>query len=95
MNEKIPEGPSVVIDLGLSHYYAQVLTIPVIIISNMPHRIKRRYFRVDNLWELLYPINQVTWQKANAESDVNVKFDVFLKVFFIIMTLIFQPKQYI
>ena len=82
-------------DLGLSHYYAQVLTIPVKIISHMPQRIKERYFRADNLWKLLYPLNQVTWQKAYVESDVNAKFDVFLDVFFIIMTLLFQPKHYI
>jgi len=41
MNEKNPDGPSVVMDLGLSHHYAQVLTIPVTIISNIPHRNKR------------------------------------------------------
>jgi hypothetical protein len=36
MNEKNPEEPSIVMDLGLSHQYAQVITIPVKIISNMP-----------------------------------------------------------
>jgi len=38
MNEKSPEGLSVIMDLGLSHHYAQVLTIPVKIISNMTNR---------------------------------------------------------
>jgi len=41
MNEKNPDGPSVVMDLGLSQHYAQALTIPVKIISNIPHRNKR------------------------------------------------------
>jgi len=44
MNEKNPEGPSVVMGLGLSHHYAQVLTIPVIITSNMLHNNKRKIF---------------------------------------------------
>ena len=90
MNEKNPDGPSVVMDLGLSHYYAQVLTIPVKIISNMPHRNKKRHFREDKVWEFLYLINQATWQKAYVESDVNTKFDAFLDVLFIIMTLFRQ-----
>jgi len=34
MNEKNPEGPSVVMDLRLTHQYAQVLIIPVYIFSN-------------------------------------------------------------
>jgi len=57
--------------------------------------IKERYFREDKVWEFLYLINEVTWQKACVESHVNAKFDVFLDAFFIIMTLIFLPKQYI
>jgi len=41
MNQKTPDRPSIVMDLGLSHHYAQVLTVPVTIISNIPHRNKR------------------------------------------------------
>jgi len=41
LNEKNPEGPSVVMDLGLSPHCAQVLTISVKIISNISHRNKR------------------------------------------------------
>jgi len=44
MNEKNPEVSSVVMVLGLSHHYAQVLTIPVTIISNMLDRNKRKIF---------------------------------------------------
>jgi len=43
-NEKNPEGPSVLMDLGLSHHYPQVLTIPVTIISSMLHRNTRKIF---------------------------------------------------
>jgi len=57
--------------------------------------IKERYFREHKIWEFLYLINQVTWQKAYVESVVNAKFDVILDVFFIIMTLLILPKQYI
>ena len=57
--------------------------------------MKERYFREDKIWEFLYVINQVTWQKAYVESDVNAKFNVFLGVFFIIMMLLFLPKQFI
>ena len=51
MNEKNHDGPSVVMDLGLSHHYAQVITIPVKIFSNMPKRNKGRHFREDKVWE--------------------------------------------
>jgi len=44
MNEKNPEGPSIVMDLGLSHHYARVLTTPAKIISNMLHTHKRKTF---------------------------------------------------
>jgi len=45
MNEKkYHNGPSVVMDLGLSQHYAQVLTIPVKISSNMLHRNKRKKY---------------------------------------------------
>jgi len=67
MNEKNHDGPSVVMDLGLSHHYAQVLTIPVKIFSYMPHRNKGRHFREDMVLEFLYLINQITWQKAYVE----------------------------
>jgi len=40
---KSPDGPSVVMDLGFFHHCAQVLTIPVKIISNIPHRKKRDF----------------------------------------------------
>jgi len=43
MKQKNPEGPSVVMDLGLSEQYAQVLTIAVKIISNMPQRTERTF----------------------------------------------------
>jgi hypothetical protein len=41
MNEKNPEGLSVLMDLGLSDHYAQMLNIPGKIFSNMPQRIER------------------------------------------------------
>jgi hypothetical protein len=44
MNEKNSLGPSVIMDLGLSHHYAQVLTIAVKRLSNMPHRIEIKIF---------------------------------------------------
>ena len=43
MNKKNPEGHSVVMDLGLSPHYAQVLTVSVKFISNIPHRNKRDF----------------------------------------------------
>jgi len=46
------------------------------------------------VWEL-YPLNQVTWQRAYVESDVNAKSEVFLDFFIIMMTLLFLPRQYI
>jgi len=33
--------------------------------------------------------------KSMGKSDVNAKFDVFLDIYFIIMTLLFLPEQYI
>ena len=75
--KKYHNGLSVVMDLGLSQHYAQVLTIPVKTSSNMLHRNKERNFREDKACEFLYLINQVTWQKVSVESDVNAKFDVF------------------
>ena len=54
--------------------------------------IKERYFREDKVWEFLYLINQVTWQKAYVESDVNTKFDVFLDVFFHYYDTTFSAK---
>ena len=54
--------------------------------------IKERYFREDKVWEFLYVINQVTWQKAYVESGVNAKFDVFLDVFFYYYDTTFSAK---
>jgi hypothetical protein len=42
MNEKNPEGPSVVLHLEISHHYAQVPIIAVKIISNMLYRNKKK-----------------------------------------------------
>jgi hypothetical protein len=44
MKKKYHDGPSVVMDLGLSQHYAQVRTIPVKISSNMLHGNKRKTF---------------------------------------------------
>jgi hypothetical protein len=44
MNEKNPLQSLVIMDLGLSLHYAQVLTIAVELLSNMPHRTKRKTF---------------------------------------------------
>jgi len=41
MNQKSPDRPSAAMHLRLSHHYAQVLTVPVTIISNIPHRNER------------------------------------------------------
>jgi len=79
MNEKTPDRPSAVIDLGLSHHYVQVLKISVIY-----HTEIKRHFREDKVWEFLYLINQVTWQTAYVESDVKAKSDVSLDVFLLL-----------
>jgi hypothetical protein len=42
MNVKNPDGLSIIMDLGLSHQYAQVLSVPLKIFSNMTHKIARR-----------------------------------------------------
>jgi len=44
INEKNPDRPSVLMDLGLSRHYAQVLTIPIKNSSNMINRNKRNLF---------------------------------------------------
>ena len=44
MNENNPEESSIVIDLGLSCHYAQLLTTPLRIFSNIPHRSKERHW---------------------------------------------------
>jgi len=49
-----------VMDLGLSHHYAQILSIPVSEFSNIPHRIKKRQFSEANFQEFLYSLNQGT-----------------------------------
>jgi hypothetical protein len=41
---KPPEAASVVMHLELSHPYAQILTLPVTIFSNMTYRIERKTF---------------------------------------------------
>jgi len=50
MNEKTPDRPSAVMHLGLSHHYAQVLTVPVTIIGNIPHRNKRDILEKIKYW---------------------------------------------
>ena len=56
--------------------------------------LKERHCGENKLWELLYLLNQVTWQEAYVESDVNAKF--FMSVIYIIKTtLLLLPKQYI
>ena len=67
MNEKTPDRPSAVIDLGLSHHYVQVLKISVIY-----HTEIKRHFREDKVWEFLYLIKQVTWQTVQGGREVSV-----------------------
>jgi hypothetical protein len=64
MNEKNSEEPSIVMDLGLSHHYAQVLTLPLRTLVMCHAELKERHFREDKVWEFLYLINQVIWQKV-------------------------------
>jgi hypothetical protein len=73
--------PSVVMELGLSDQYVQMLSIQFQNSSNTPHRIISRQFRDDNIQEFFCLLNQVIWQQVNAESDVNAKFRVFIDVF--------------
>ena len=48
-----------------------------------------------NVQEFLYLLNHVTWQEVQVQSHVNAKFNAFQGVFFIIMTQLFQSKQYV
>jgi hypothetical protein len=92
MNEKNPEGPSVVMDLRISHHCAQVPIIPVKLSVIWHIEIKERHFREDKVWEFLCLKNQVTWHEAYVESDVNAKSDVFLDVFFYYCNTTFSAK---
>jgi hypothetical protein len=49
-----------VVDLGLSDYYAQILSITISDSSNRPYKIKKRQFSETNVQEFLYLLNQVT-----------------------------------
>ena len=80
-NEKKPINSLKVMNLGLSDHYAQILSIPISDLSNIPHRIKKRQFSEASVQEFLYILNQVTWQEVYVESDVNAKFNTFMDVF--------------
>jgi hypothetical protein len=47
----------------------------------MPKRVKRRQFRVENVQEFLFLLNQGTQQEACVETDVNAEFRSLLDVF--------------
>jgi len=68
-------------DLGLSDHHAQILSVSIPDFSNIPHRIRKRQFSEANVQELLYLLNQVTWQEVYEESDINAKFSTFMDVF--------------
>jgi hypothetical protein len=54
--------------------------------------IKERHFREDKVWEFLYLINQITWQKVYVESDVNAKCNVFSGCLFYYYDTTFSAK---
>lgn len=55
-------------------------------------QIKRRQFRENNVQELLYLLNQVTWQAVYVERHVNAKCNTFMNIFLYYYDIAFPIK---
>ena len=70
-----------VMNLGLSGHHTQIISILITDSRNRQHRIKKTQFSKANLQEFFYSLNEFTWQEVYEESDVNIKFSIFVDLF--------------
>ena len=68
-------------NLGLSEHHAQILSIPIIDSRIKPFRIRKRHFSKSNHQEFFHSLYQVIWQEVYEETDVNIKFGIFVGLF--------------
>jgi hypothetical protein len=68
-------------DLGLSDYYAQVLTLSIKVLVSRPLKVRKRIFDAGSIEELKYNLNKELWKEVFVEPDVNGEFNVFMDIF--------------
>jgi hypothetical protein len=70
--------PSIVMNLGFSDHYAQILSICTKCSMNTPLKVMKTTFDEGSVKELHYNnLNKESWKEVLLEPDVNGKFDVF------------------
>jgi len=77
-NKKYYMELATVIELGFSDHQAQVLPVLRKNHASVNRRVLKRHFGDDNIWEFKYLLKKVTWQEVFSETEVNMKFTVFM-----------------
>ncbi|PNF13688.1 hypothetical protein B7P43_G15271 [Cryptotermes secundus] len=86
--------PSVVMNLGFSDHYAQVLSIRTENSVRRPIKVMRRMFNEGGMEELQYILNRELRQDVFLGCDVNGKFKVFMDTFHYYFDMIFPLKLF-
>ena len=79
INGKHYKEPATVVELGISDHQAQVLAVLGKTHTNGKRRELKRHFGDENIREFQYLLEKETWQEVFLETEVNAKYNAFMK----------------